>query len=169
MADKIAIYPGTFDPITLGHYDIIKRASYLFDRVIVAVAASSRKLPMFTLDQRITLARVTIEDLQNIDVIGFEGLLINCARQMGAEIIIRGLRAISDFEFEFQLAGMNRRMMPQMETLFMTPGEQYMFLSATMVREIAELGGDVSGFVHPEVKQALYKRCGRVDDGVNDN
>jgi pantetheine-phosphate adenylyltransferase len=166
---KLAIYPGTFDPLTLGHMDIIKRASRLFDKVIVAIASSARKSPIFSLEKRIYLARLVIGDQLNVEVHSFGGLLVDFATQLKANVIIRGLRAITDFEYEFQLAGMNRKMAPDIETLFMTPSEQFTFLSARIIREIAELGGDVSDFVHPEVKQALYEKYGRVECGVNDH
>lgn len=161
MSKKIAVYPGTFDPITLGHMDIIKRASDLFGKVIVAVAASTRKSPVFSSSERISMIEIVTKPIKNVEVVGFSGLLIEFAEKNNVNVILRGLRAVSDFEFEFQLAGMNRHMFPRIETLFMTPAEQYTFLSATMVREIAELGGDVSDFVHPEVKKALYKKFGR--------
>lgn len=157
MSKKV-VYPGTFDPITNGHIDLIDRASELFDEVIVAVAANARKSPVFSLTQRIELAEAVLAPYPNVKICGFEGLLIEFAKKMQAKMIIRGLRAVSDFEYEFQLAGMNRRMEPEIETLFMAPGEQYPFLSATMVREIAELGGDVSEFVHPVVKKALLEK-----------
>ncbi|MBA2654502.1 MAG: pantetheine-phosphate adenylyltransferase [Gammaproteobacteria bacterium] len=160
MSKKSVIYPGTFDPITLGHMDIIKRVSKLYDKVIVAVASNARKRPVFTLEQRIELAALVLKEEPKVEVYGFEGLLIQFADQMKADVILRGLRAVSDFEFEFQLAGMNHRMAPHIETLFMTPSEQFTFLSATMVREIAELGGDVSDFVHPAVKKALSEQFG---------
>jgi pantetheine-phosphate adenylyltransferase len=155
------IYPGTFDPITLGHMDLIKRVCPLFDQVIIAIASSTRKTPVFNLEERILLSKLVLADEKKIQVHGFEGLLIHFAAHMKANVILRGLRAISDFEFEFQLAGMNRRMAPHIDTVFMAAGEQFTFLSATMVKEIAELGGDVSDFVHPEVKNALYKKFGR--------
>jgi pantetheine-phosphate adenylyltransferase len=158
---KTLIYPGTFDPMTLGHMDLVERVSHLFDEVIVAVAASTRKAPTFSLEKRIELATLVLINYPNVSVCGFEGLLIDFARQLHAPVILRGLRAISDFEYEFQLASMNRRMAPDIETVFMAPGEQYTFLTATMVREIAELGGDVSSFVDPIVKKALYERFGR--------
>jgi pantetheine-phosphate adenylyltransferase len=150
-----AIYPGTFDPITNGHIDLVIRASKLFERVIVAVAINPSKEPAFDLDKRVGLAKETLASLANVDVCGFEGLLIDVARQQGAEVILRGLRAVSDFEHEFQLAGMNRRMEPNVETLFLTPAEQFSYISSSLVREIASLGGDVSDFVAPEVATAL--------------
>lgn len=149
------IYPGTFDPITNGHIDLVHRASRLFDRVIVAIAINPGKAPTFTLDERVSLAEQTLAGVENVEVCGFEGLLINVAKEKGAKVILRGLRAVSDFEHEFQLAGMNRKMNPEIETLFLTPAEQYTYISSSLVREIASLGGDVSEFVAPCVAQAL--------------
>jgi pantetheine-phosphate adenylyltransferase len=155
--DKV-IYPGTFDPFTRGHEDLVRRASRLFDQVVVAVAVSSGKQPFFTLDERVDMAQQVLADCTNVNVVPFSGLLMNFLRQQEARIILRGLRVASDFEYEFQMAGMNRGMYPDVEALFMTPSEQYMFISATMVREIAILGGDVDNFVHPLVaKQLNYK------------
>mgnify|MGYP001593007399 FL=1 len=142
-----AVYPGTFDPITLGHEDLIRRASRLFDTLIVAVADSGSKRPFFTRDERVEMAREALKYLRNVEVVGFSGLLMQFVQDHNARVVIRGLRAVSDFEYEFQLAGMNRGMYPDVETLFLTPGEQYMFISATIVREISVLGGDVSKFV----------------------
>jgi pantetheine-phosphate adenylyltransferase len=156
-----AIYPGTFDPITNGHIDLVIRASKLFERVIVAVAINPSKKPAFDLDTRVALATKTLSDLDNVVVCGFEGLLIDVARQQGAKVIIRGLRAVSDFEHEFQLAGMNRRMAPNIETLFLTPAEQFSYISSSLVREIASLGGDVSDFVAPEVAKVLADTYGK--------
>ena len=150
-----AVYPGTFDPITLGHEDLARRASRLFDRVIIAVADSRAKMPFFTLDERVEMAREVLKDLRNVEVVGFSGLLMKFVQERGARVVVRGLRAVSDFEYEFQLAGMNRGMYPEVETLFLTPGEQYMFVSATIVREISTMGGDVSKFVPPHVAQQL--------------
>jgi pantetheine-phosphate adenylyltransferase len=150
-----AIYPGTFDPITLGHEDLIRRAARLFDTVIVAVADSSAKRPFFTRDERVNMARTVLKDVKNVEVVGFSGLLMKFVRQNKARVVIRGLRAVSDFEHEFQLAGMNRGLYPDVETLFLTPGEQYMFVSATIVREISVLGGDVRKFVPPIVARRL--------------
>lgn len=146
-----AVYPGTFDPITRGHEDLVRRASRLFGEVIVAVADSRSKQPFFNLQERVEMARSVLADCPNVKVTGFSGLLIHFLQQQDAAIILRGLRAVSDFEYEFQLAGMNRNLYPNVETIFMTPSEQYMFVSASMVREIALLGGDVSQFVHPAV------------------
>ncbi len=150
-----AVYPGTFDPLTRGHEELVRRASTLFDGLILAVADSRAKKPFFTLDERLEMARTVLADMPNVQVVGFRGLLIDFARQHGARVVVRGLRAVSDFEYEFQLAGMNRNLDPNMETVFLTPSEQNMFISATLVREIALLGGDVSKFVHPLVRDRL--------------
>jgi pantetheine-phosphate adenylyltransferase len=150
-----AVYPGTFDPITLGHDDLIRRAARLFDRVIVAVADSSSKRPFFSRDERVEMASEVLRDVGNVEVVGFSGLLMRFVQDHRARVVIRGLRAASDFEYEFQLAGMNRSLFPDVETLFLTPGEQYMFVSATIVREISILGGDVSKFVPPLVAKRL--------------
>ncbi|MEO8748584.1 MAG: pantetheine-phosphate adenylyltransferase [Rhodanobacter sp.] len=155
---RIAVYPGTFDPITNGHTDLVTRAAPLFDKVVVAVADSSSKGPHFSVDERITLARMAVADLPNVEVRGFECLLATFVDQIGAGVILRGLRAVSDFEYEFQLASMNRHLIPQAETLFLTPAEQYSFISSSLVREIGRLGGDISGFVHPAVQQAMRQR-----------
>jgi len=146
-----AVYPGTFDPITRGHEDLVRRASTLFDEMIVAVADSRGKSPFFTVEERVAMARETLAHFDNVRVEGFSGLLMDFLHKHDAKIILRGLRAVSDFEYEFQMAGMNRNLFPDVETLFLTPAEQYMFISATMVREIASLGGDVSPFVNPIV------------------
>jgi pantetheine-phosphate adenylyltransferase len=153
-----AIYPGTFDPLTRGHEDLVRRASTLFDTVILGVADSRSKKPFFTLDERLDMARQVLGDLRNVEIVGFTGLLIDFARQHNARVVVRGLRAVSDFEYEFQLAGMNRNLNPNMETVFLTPSEQHMFISATLVREIAMFGGDVSKFVHPIVRAKLAAR-----------
>jgi pantetheine-phosphate adenylyltransferase len=150
-----AVYPGTFDPITLGHEDLARRASRLFDRLIIAVADSRAKHPFFSLDERVAMAREVLKDLKNVEVMGFSGLLMKFAQDQGARVVVRGLRAVSDFEYEFQLAGMNRGMYPDVETLFLTPGEQFMFISATIVREISVLGGDTSKFVPKHVGDRL--------------
>ena len=150
-----AVYPGTFDPLTRGHEDLVRRASTLFDAVILGVADSRSKKPFFTLDERLDMARQVLADLGNVEVVGFTGLLIDFARQHDARVVVRGLRAVSDFEYEFQLAGMNRNLSPDVETLFLTPSEQHMFISATLVREIAMFGGDISKFVHPIVRAKL--------------
>lgn len=153
-----AIYPGTFDPITNGHLDLIARASRLYDKVIVAVAESRGKQPLFTLDERVRLIESVVAEFSNVQVIGFENLLVECAKQYQASVIIRGLRAVSDFEFEFQMAGMNRRLAPDIETVFLTPAEQYEFISSSMIREIAKLNGDVSSFVPDTVKHHLINK-----------
>jgi len=155
---RVAVYPGTFDPITNGHIDLVSRASPLFDRIVVGIAESAGKGPSISLDDRISLARLTLGGLANVEVQGFAGLLADFVRETGAGVILRGLRAVSDFEYEFQLASMNRHLIPEAETLFLTPAEQYSFISSSLVREIARLGGDVSGFVHPAVHQALRQR-----------
>lgn len=150
-----AIYPGTFDPITYGHIDLINRAASLFDKVIVAVAINPGKKPMFSLDERVSLAQENVKQMTNVEVRGFEGLLVQEAINMGANVIIRGLRAVSDFEYELQLATMNRRMQSKVETMFLTPAENLSFVSSSLVKEIAMLGGDVSEFVSPNVQAAL--------------
>lgn len=153
-----AVYPGTFDPITTGHQDLVRRAAGLFDRVIVAIAANPNKAPMFPLEKRVDLARQVLSDLPNVQVMGYAGLTVEFARQHGLGIIVRGLRAVSDFEFEFQLANMSRHLSRDIETVFMTPQEQFTFISSTLVREIAVLGGDVNEFVHPIVAAELRKQ-----------
>lgn len=153
-----AIYPGTFDPITNGHLDLIFRASRLYDSVIVAAAESRGKQPLFTLAERVRLIESVVEGFPNVRVIGFDNLLVECARQYQASVIIRGLRAVSDFEYEFQMAGMNRRLAPEIETVFLTPAEQYEFISSSMIREIAKLNGDVSSFVPDKVKSQLINK-----------
>ena len=156
--NSTAVYPGTFDPITLGHEDLVRRAARLFDHLIVAVADSGAKRPFFTREERVDMARAVLKDLKNVEVVGFSGLLMKFIRQQKARVVIRGLRAASDFEHEFQLAGMNRGMYPDVETLFLTPGEQYMFVSATIVREISILGGDVRKFVPPLVARRMKEK-----------
>jgi pantetheine-phosphate adenylyltransferase len=155
---RVAIYPGTFDPITNGHVDLAARAAPLFERLIVAIAESPAKGPAMPLDDRISLAREALAGIPNIEVIGFDTLLATFVRQLGAGVLLRGLRAVSDFEYEFQLASMNRHLIPEVETLFLTPSEHFSFISSTLVREVARLGGDVSGFVHPSVSAALRRR-----------
>jgi pantetheine-phosphate adenylyltransferase len=155
---QIAVYPGTFDPITNGHTDLIARAAKRFERVIVAIHRSTPKQPAFTWQQRVELARAVIGEYENVQVEGFEGLLVDFARARGAGVILRGLRAVSDFEYEFQLASMNRQLAPEIETLFMTPDEHYAYVSSSLVREIAALGGDVTPFVHEKVVAALKQR-----------
>ena len=155
---RMAIYAGTFDPITQGHEDIARRASGLFDQVIVAIAASFSKRPFFDLEERAEMAREVLAPYKNIEVCSFDGLLMDFLHAKGAKVILRGLRAASDFEYEFQMAGMNRNLYPEVETMFLTPSEQFTFISATFVREIASLGGDVSKFVHPLVGERLNKK-----------
>jgi pantetheine-phosphate adenylyltransferase len=155
------VYPGTFDPITRGHEDLVRRASTLFDEMIVAVADSRGKRPFFDVDERVAMAKETLAAFPNVRVEGFSGLLMEFLRKHDAKIILRGLRAVSDFEYEFQMAGMNRNLYPDVETLFLTPAEQYMFISATMVREIASLGGDVSPFVNAAVIPHMKARLER--------
>jgi len=153
-----AVYPGTFDPLTRGHEDLVRRGSLLFSSLIVGVADSHTKRPFFGMQERVDIAREVLSDVKNVTVVGFSGLLINFIRQHHARVILRGLRALSDFEYEFQLAGMNRNLYPDVETIFLTPSEQHMFISATLVREIATLGGDVSKFVHPLVGAKLAEK-----------
>ena len=157
-----AMYPGTFDPITLGHEDLVRRAARLYDRVVVAIAAHpGTKAPMFTFDERVELARDALADIDNIEVAGYRGLTVDFALEHDLRVIMRGLRAVSDFEYEFQLANMNRHLTEEVETVFLTPTEKYTFISSSLVREVAELGGDVSEFVSPIVRQALRERCGQ--------
>lgn len=152
------VYPGTFDPMTRGHEDIVRRAAMLFDQVIIGVAQSAGKSPIFTMEERVEMAREILAPFPNVTVIGFDGLLINFLRAQDARLILRGLRAVSDFEYEFQMAGMNRKLYPDVETVFLTPADEYMFISATMVREIARLGGDVGKFVQPVVIDRLRRK-----------
>jgi pantetheine-phosphate adenylyltransferase len=154
-----AVYPGTFDPITRGHEDLVRRAAELFDHVIVAIAASRVKNPFFTLDERVAMAQEVLAPYKNVEVRGFSGLLMGFLRTVDSRIILRGLRAVSDFEYEFQMAGMNRKLYPDVETLFLTPAEKYQFISATMVREIAVLGGDCSSFVNPLLVERLKAKA----------
>ncbi len=156
-----AMYPGTFDPITLGHEDLVRRASRLFDKVVVAVAANPGKQPMFNLEERVALAKSVLSEFKRVEVTGYDGLTVNFARDNGLQVIVRGLRAISDFEYEFQLANMNRHLTDEVETAFLTPTETYTYISSSLVREIASMGGDISEFVSPKVKLALMERCGR--------
>ena len=153
-----AMYPGTFDPITLGHEDLVRRASRLFDKVVVAIAANPGKEPMFSLEERVDLARTALADLDNIEVSGYDGLTVDFARKNGLGVILRGLRAVSDFEYEFQLANMNRHLAKDVETAFLTPTETYNFISSSLVREICSMGGDISEFVSPAVNEALIDR-----------
>lgn len=157
----IAVYPGTFDPFTRGHEDLVRRASSIFGHIVVGVAASRRKTPYFSLTERVAIAREVLSHYSTVTVEPFEGLLKDFVRAQQARVIVRGLRAVSDFEYEFQLAGMNRHLMPDIETMFMTPSEQYQFISGTMVREIGLMGGDVSKFVFPSVETWLRKKSGR--------
>ena len=157
----IAVYPGTFDPLTRGHQDIVRRASDLFENIILGVAESPNKNPFFTLEERVSLAEEVFDENQRVTVYGFSGLLRDFLYEHNAKVIIRGLRAVSDFEFEFQMAGMNRHLMPEIETVFLTPSEQYQFISGTIVREIAILGGDVSEFLYPTVRSHLKKKLER--------
>ena len=156
--NNIAIYPGTFDPITKGHSDLVERSTRLFDKVIVALAAKPGKQPVFSLEERIDLAQTVLGEYDNVEICGFDGLLVNFAHEKKANIIIRGLRAVSDFEYEFQLAGMNRKLAGDIETLFLTPAEQYTYISSSLVREVASLGGDVSPFVHEKIVAELARK-----------
>lgn len=156
-----AMYPGTFDPITLGHEDLARRASRLFDKVVIAIAANPSKEPMFSLDERVELAQAVLADFENVSVMGYTGLTVDFAKDHGLQVIVRGLRAISDFEYEFQLANMNRHLTADVETAFLTPTETYTYISSSLVREICSMGGNISEFVSPKVKSALMKRCGR--------
>jgi pantetheine-phosphate adenylyltransferase len=153
-----AVYPGTFDPLTRGHEDLVRRAGSLFGSLILGIADSKAKRTFFTLQERVDMAREVLADVKNLQIVGFKGLLIDFVRKHDARVVLRGLRAVSDFEYEFQLAGMNRNLYPEMETIFLTPSEQHMFISATLVREIAALGGDVSNFVHPLVQKRLKEK-----------
>jgi len=155
------IYPGTFDPFTRGHEDLVRRAARLFDSVVVGIADSEAKRPYFSTEARIAMAREVLKPFSNVEVLGFSGLLMNFVNTQGAQAILRGLRAVSDFEYEFQMAGMNRNLYPDVETLFLTPDEKYMFISATIVREIARFGGDVSKLVHPHVAEQLRQKTTR--------
>jgi len=161
MTIKRAVYPGTFDPITNGHEDLVQRASRLFEEVIVGVAHSQAKRPFFSLEERVSIAREVLAAYPNVKVLGFAGLLSEFAREHQAGVILRGLRAVSDFEYEFQLAGMNRTLAPGVETLFLTPSDKYLFLSATIVREIAVLGGDIAAFVHPVTAERIREKVGQ--------
>jgi len=153
------VYPGTFDPFTRGHEDLVRRAAQLFDAVVVGVAASTSKRPYFELAERVEMAQEALAPFPNVTVSSFSTLLMDFVHAQGARVILRGLRAVSDFEYEFQMAGMNRNLHPEVETLFLTPAEQYMFISATIVREIAKFGGDVSLFVHPTVDRRLRAKA----------
>jgi len=155
---RSAVYPGTFDPITNGHHDLVRRAAGIFDRVVVGIAGNPGKTPLFTLAERVELAQRVLEGLQNVTVLGYAGLTVDFAREQGCGVVVRGLRAVSDFEFEFQLANMSRHLGRDVDYVFMTPQEQFTFISSTLVREIALYGGDVSEFVHPAVAEALAAR-----------
>jgi pantetheine-phosphate adenylyltransferase len=155
---RVAIYAGTFDPLTRGHEDLVRRAANLFDEVIVAIAASHAKRPFFTVDERVEMARAVLLPHPCVEVCSFDGLLMGFARERGANVILRGLRAVSDFEYEFQMAGMNRNLYPEVETVFLTPSEKYTFISASMVREVALFGGDAGKFVHPSVAERLKQK-----------
>jgi len=156
-----AMYPGTFDPITHGHQDLVRRAARIFDRIVIAIAANPAKAPLFSLEERVALARAVLGDLPNVSVSGYTGLTVDFAREQGLNVIMRGLRAVSDFEFEFQLATMSRHLNGEVETVFLTPTEQFNFVSSTLIREIASLGGNVSEFVHPAVAEALKQKFAR--------
>ncbi|EDZ68421.1 pantetheine-phosphate adenylyltransferase [Nitrosococcus oceani AFC27] len=160
MPNITAVYPGTFDPITRGHSDLVERAAPLFERIIVAVAASPVKAPCFSLEERVSMAEEVLAGYPSVEVRGFGVLLADFARSCGARVLLRGLRAVSDFEYEFQLANMNRHLVSEVETLFLTPAEQYAYISASLVREVAALGGDISPFVHPRVATALAEKLG---------
>ena len=159
--ERIAVYPGTFDPITNGHTDLVSRAAKVFPKVIVAIAESPHKKPLFTLEERIEMSRTEMASMGNVEIVGFSNLLVEFVQQLGASVIVRGLRAVSDFEYEFQLASMNRHLAPKVETLFLTPDEEYGFISSTLVKEVARLGGNVSSFVSPAVAQAMAQRFGQ--------
>ena len=156
--ERIAVYPGTFDPITNGHTDLVSRAARVFPKVIIAIAESPHKTPMFDLAERIDMARKDMARWKNVEVVGFSNLLVEFVQQIGASVIIRGLRAVSDFEYEFQLASMNRHLAPDVETMFLTPDEEYGFISSTLVKEVARLNGDVSSFVSDYVQKAMQRR-----------
>ena len=158
----VAVYPGTFDPFTRGHEDLVRRASSIFTKLIVGVADSKNKRPIFTLEERIEIAKEVLSHYPNVEIAGFSGLLKDFAREHSARVIVRGLRAVSDFENEFQMAGMNRYLLPDVETLFLTPSDQYQFISGTFVREIALMGGDVSKFVFPSVEKWLHKKNAQI-------
>ncbi|HEX6928128.1 MAG TPA: pantetheine-phosphate adenylyltransferase [Gammaproteobacteria bacterium] len=161
MSHRSILYPGTFDPITNGHHDLIRRAARMFDRLVVAVAADTGKQSAFTLEQRVALVKKVVSDVPNVEVTGFSGLTVEFAQSRGISAILRGLRAVSDFEFEFQMAAMNRHLGPEVETLFLTPAEHFTFISSSLVRQVASLGADVSELVHPDVAAALQERYQR--------
>lgn len=159
--NRTAVYPGTFDPITRGHEDLVRRAAGIFHRVVVAIAENPNKAPLFNITERVEMARAVLADVSNVEVTGYRGLTVDVARQHDNGVIVRGLRAISDFEFEFQLANMGRHLAPGIETMFLTPKEQFTFISSTLVREIAMLGGNVSEFVHPVVEAAFKRKLAK--------
>jgi pantetheine-phosphate adenylyltransferase len=163
MSMLIAVYPGTFDPLTRGHEDLVRRAASLFTRLVVGVADSRAKRPIFTVEERISIAREVLGHYPNVEVAGFSGLLKDFVREQNARVIVRGLRAVSDFEYEFQMAGMNRYLLPDVETMFLTPSDQYQFISGSIVREIALLGGDVSKFVFPSVEKWLKAKVATIN------
>jgi pantetheine-phosphate adenylyltransferase len=158
MSDRTVIYPGTFDPITVGHVDLVERAARLFDRVVVAIAHSEKKTPLFSLEERVELCGSALSELDNVEVCGFSNLLTDFAKSMNARCVLRGLRAVADFEYEFQLANMNRALYPEFESVFLTPAEHLSYISSSLVREIAALGGDVTPFVPPVVAAALKQK-----------
>lgn len=161
-----AIYPGTFDPITNGHFDLIARATRIFDEIVVAIAANPDKNPLFSVEERIAMAQQVCESLDNVNVIGFDGLLVSFVEEQGAHVVLRGLRAVSDFEFEFQLASANRRLNPEIETVFLTPSENHTFTAASLVKEIANYGGDVSSFLDPRIHRILSDKLEQKRSGV---
>lgn len=163
----VAVYPGTFDPLTHGHEEIVRRACNLFDRVILGIADSNAKKPIFNVEERVMIAREIFGDHPKVTVVRFAGLLVNFVRDVKADVVVRGLRAVTDFEYEFQLAGMNRHLMPEIETIFMTPTDQYQFVSGTLVREIAMLGGDVSKFVSPNVEEWIKRKLAQMGTPSN--
>jgi len=158
---RSCVYPGTFDPITNGHHDLVRRASSIFERVVVAIAGNSHKAPMFSLEQRVDMARKVLADVRGVEVMSYTGLTVEFAAKQGINVVVRGLRAVSDFEFEFQLANMSRHLSREIETVFLTPQEQFTFISSTLVREIATLGGEVHEFVHPLVNAAVRRKLAR--------
>ena len=160
MYKRNAVYPGTFDPITNGHHDLVRRAASIFDRLVIAIAANPNKAPMFSLEQRVDMARRVLADVPNVEVMGYAGLTTDFAHQNGLSVIVRGLRAVSDFEYEFQMALMNRTLAPKLETVFLVPAFDLTYLSSSLVREVARFGGDVSALVHPAVQQALRQKLG---------
>lgn len=165
ISHRTAIYPGTFDPVTNGHTDLVKRAARVFEKVIVAIAESPHKVPLLPLQQRIELVQSCLSEVKNIEVVGFSSLLMDFVQEVGAGVVVRGLRAVSDFEYEFQLASMNRHLAPEIETLFLTPDERYSFISSSLVKEVARLNGDVTEFVAPPVRQALLRRFEELNGG----